>query len=887
MRKYLFIFISALLLTLRATAQVVTGVITDGSDGEPLTGARVYYADDKQVAATANIDGRYTIPFRKGKDLVFYMMGYDTQIITVTEAKKLNVKLKQAGGTEMKEVEVSKSKMKYSRKNNPAVDMMRKVIAAKSQSDLRQHDFLSYNKYEKMTMALNEFTPKVFEDDHFKRFPFLKDHVEICPETGKLILPITVDEKYSRQIYRRDPKKEKTIVIGKRSEGVTDLINTGDLINTMMEDCFADIDIYKDEVRMFQYPFTSPIATSNAISFYRYFIEDTLMVGNDKCYQIDFTPNNPQDFGFSGSLYVMADSTWRVKRAKIGIPSRSDVNFVESLDITQDFAQIPSGEQVVTDSKTIVQLKLVSWLQKFQVERVAKFSNWEFTLIPEQAFKFKGDVKEESSAEMRDNEFWEELRPVPLTQSESGLNVFLKKLQDIKGVKEIIWVAKAFIENFVETSIDPKHPSKVDIGPVNTMISHNFVEGLKLRASAQTTANLSPHWFAKGYLAYGFKDHRWKGQGELIYSFNRKDYLPREFPKNNLSFQFWYDVMAPTDKFVPTDKDNVFTSLKWTPVDHMSYVQRFQLLWDREWENGLSFKAQFRRDRTEAAGELYFQRMNTFDDGGLIDRSGDLAMAPLDHEVAQQQDLEVKYMHTSEFFVGLEYQPGATWANTKQRRIKTNYDSPVWGISHATGVKGLLGGEYNYNLTELTIYKRFWLKTWGKFDLSFRADCQWNQVPFPLLPQPSASLSYIRQDYNFSLIANQEFLNDRMAQLLLTWDLNGKIFNRIPLLKKLKWREWLGCNLLWGNLSDKNNPFLQKNLGNPDLFFAPGYGTGAAYAERGSIAHTMQTKRPYCELTFGIHNIFKLFQVEYVRRINYLDWGARKWGVRFTFRATF
>ena len=123
----------------------------------------------------------------------------------------------------------------------------------------------------------------------------------------------------------------------------------------------------------------------------------------------------------------------------------------------------------------------------------------------------------------------------------------------------MLWVAKAFIENFVETSVNPDKPSKVDIGPVNTMITHNFVDGLRLRASAQTTANFNKHLFLKGYIAYGFKDEKWKGMGEVAYSFNKKAYLPREFPVNNLTFNYSRDVMSPSDKFMPTDKDNVFT----------------------------------------------------------------------------------------------------------------------------------------------------------------------------------------------------------------------------------------------------------------------------------------------------------------------------------------
>lgn len=118
----------------------------------------------------------------------------------------------------------------------------------------------------------------------------------------------------------------------------------------------------------------------------------------------------------------------------------------------------------------------------------------------------------------------------------------------------------------------------------------------------------------------------------------------------------------------------------------------------------------------------------------------------------------------------------------------------------------MFGGEYNYNLTEVGIYKRFWFSSWGKIDMFLKGGAQWNKVPFPLLIMPAANLSYILQRETFNLVNNMEFLNDRYASFDISWDLNGKIFNRIPLLKKLKWREAIGFKMLYGHLMDKNNP---------------------------------------------------------------------------------
>lgn len=864
MKRQFSLFVLILLCVVQVSAQYISGTITDSKTGEILPFANVVLENGNSTRS--NESGKYSIPFRAGK-MRISMIGYSTKTIRVNSAGTYNVKLED-NSSAFGEATVTAKRGKYSRKNNPAVELMKKVIAAKKKSDLHQHEYFSVNKYSKLTFAFNEVTDKVFEEGSFKKLPFLKEHVETCNETGKLILPISVDETVTRKIYRKRPETEKTIIEGQRSTGLNDLFNTGDILNTILKDCFTDVDIYEDEVRLLQYPFASPISTKSAISFYRFFIEDTVMVDSMKCIRVDFTPNNPQDFGFSGSLFIPADSTYRVLKADMGIPRRSDVNFVESMRVIQQFEALPTGEQVLVKDNMLVQLKVANFLQKFQVKRTTEYSNFSFDVIPDKIFQFKGDKMEDINSRMRGEEFWAEHRADELTQSEDKMELLIKRLQQVKGFKYVLFVGKAFIENFVETSTNPKKPSKVDIGPVNTMISQNFVDGLRLRASAQTTANFNPHLFLKGYAAYGFKDHQWKGLGEVTYSFNKKAYLPREFPVNNLTFTYNRDVMAPSDKFLPTDKDNVFTSFKWTTVDHMMYYETFRVQWDREWHNGLRLNLQLRTEKDEPTAALFYQA--------------------LDGKGSPTQDSPYcrKQLRTNDFTAGIRYQPGVTWINTKQRRIAANNDAPIYSLSHTTGIYEERGQNHTYNFTEAGIYKRFWLASWGKMDFYLKGGAQWNKVPFPLLIMPAANLSYIIEDYTFNLIDNMEFLNDRYASLMYSWDMNGKILNRIPLIRKLKWREYIGCNVLWGTLTDKNNPFLAKNAGDSRLYYFPGH-----FREDGSFEYlstVMDKKKPYVEVIAGIHNIFKLFHVEYVRRLTYTERpDTDKWGIRFMFRVTF
>lgn len=854
--KYIRSFLLFLLLgcCISVSAQNIQGVVTDSLTNEPIPYLSVFY-EGKGVGSITDNDGNYKVETRKGwNKLTFSAVGYVTKVVNIIPGvtKNLNVRMRP-DDIMLDEVVVKPKREKYSRKNNPAVELMKKVIAHKKNNKLSENDYYQYNKYQKITMSLNDVTPEMLEKGMYKKMPFLKDQIELCEETNKFILPISVDETASQKIYRKHPKSEKTIIKGMSSTGVNELFATGDMLSTVLKDVFTDVNIYDNDIRLLQYPFISPISSSDAISFYKFYIMDTTFVDKDKCFHLTFVPNNSQDFGFTGHLYVLADSSYTVKKCTMNLPKKSGVNFVDNMDIIQEFEQLPNGEWVLKTDDMIVEMTLMKIMQGFQIRRTTRYSDYAFDELPQQLFKRKGAEIKEADAMMRGDDFWNQYRPVPLTQTESSMDMLVKRLEQMPGFKYVIFVLKAFIENFVETGTK-EHPSKVDIGPVNTMISNNYIDGLRLRMSAQTTANLNPHLFFKGYYAYGFKDHRSKYMGEVEYSFNKKEYLPREFPKNSITFSYQYDVMSPTDKFLKTDKDNVFVSFKTSTVDQMSYVRNIALKYENETQFGLKTTVEVKHSTDEPTGGLAYI---TNDD----------------------QKTLVPEIQTMEASLAFRYAPGETFVNTKQRRIPVSFDAPVFTLSHTAGFKGVLGGEYNYNLTEIGLYKRFWFSSWGKIDMFVKGGAQWNKVPFPLLIMPAANLSYILQRETFNLINNMEFLNDRYASLDVSWDLNGKIFNRIPLLKKLKWREAIGFKMLYGHLTDKNNPM--KHPGDSELFLFP-------TRDGRPTSFVMDPKTPYMECSVGIHNIFKILHIDYVRRLNYLDHpDANKWGVRFMVMMTF
>jgi putative outer membrane protein len=839
--KLFRIYILLLFLWLSAGARAqITGVVTDALTGDTIAYPSASYKGH-HMAVSGDAQGRFSIEHHEGWVLTISAVGYQSKEFTMKANSPLTMAVKLKPDTRtLKEVVVRTKRNRYSRKDNPAVELMKRVIAAKKKTDLSNHDFYQYNKYQKITLAVNDIQKADIDSGFFAKKQWLTDQMETSPYNHKLILPISVDETVTQHIYRKNPKSEKDIVLGQQSTGLNQLFETGDILNNVLKDVFTDVDLYDNQVRLLQYPFTSPIG-KDAIAFYRYYIEDTVYVDHDLCYHLQFLPNNQQDFGFRGELYILADSTLHLKRAELSIPKRSDVNFVENLSITQEYTQLSNGEWALSVDDMVVELKVTNFMSKALVVRTTRLSDYAFDELPKQLFKGKAATRREANAMMRDDSFWNQYRTVELTKSESEMDAFIRRVQQLKGFKYIIFGAKAFIENFVETG-GLNHPSKVDIGPVNTMFTSNFIDGFRTRISAQTTANLNKHWFFAGYYAHGWRSHKNYYNAEVTYSFNKKDYLPREFPKRTLTFSSTYDIMSPSDKFMGTDKDNVFTAFKWSKVDKMMFYNRQKITFEWETEWGLRTIVGLKTEANEAAGALYFP---------------------------------VGTLRTTEWSLNFQLAPGRTYVNTKQRRYPINMDAPVFSLGHTMGVK-FLGGDYRYNFTEASIYKRFWMNSWGKIDARVKAGAQWNKVPYPLLIMPAANLSYIMQDETFNMINNMEFLNDRYASLDVAWDLNGKILNRIPLLKKLKWREYIGVKTLWGKLTNRNNPTLLANAGDPMLWAFP----------MGS--YVMDAKRPYVELIAGVHNIFKILHVEFVHRCNYTHLPtAKRNGVRFMMRVTF
>ena len=830
-----------------------SGIVKDSITGEPLPFVSVYF-DGSTIGAMTDDNGTFTLQNNQGyTKLAAASLGYDTKFIDLKPGKKndnLEVLLKPTA-FEISEVVVKPKREKYTRKDNPAVELIKKVIAHKNDNRIEAKPEYQTEVYEKLSLSLDNFNPNLDKNKFLKKFKFIKNYLDTSEFNGKPILTVSVRENLSDFYYRKSPKAEKTIVRAKRMQGIDKTLDDGGGITSNLEEIFKSINIFDNNIPILLNRFVSPLSSTLATTYYHYYIMDTLDVGGDKCVDLAFVPANSESYGFTGRLYITLDGNYAVKKVLLNTPANINLNWVDKLRIEQEFKQMPDSTWVLDQENTFVNFYVVKGTQQLYAHQLRNYDNYNFNVQnADSVFGLLGALHVLPEATVQPDTFWIHNRPIPLKEKEDALKDLLGQLRKVPAFNAIIKTAEILITGYIPTANDKK-VTKFDFGPMNTTFSANHLEGFRMRVGGMTTANLNPYWFASGYLAYGTNDRKIKYNLKLTHSFTKKEYHEGENPVNNLSFIQEYDVYTPGQDFLFTSKDNIFVAWKvGEPVTKMQYIRKSVLQYEKEWLNGLTWKSWIMNQNNEAAGTLQYIKR---------DESGNL--------------YHIKDFTTSEIGTQLRFAPGERAYNGrsgKESVFNLSKDAPVFKLSHQLGIKGVLGGDYNYNHTEISAEKRIWLSSFGHIDAQVKAGKVWDKVPFPLLILPNTNQSITIQPEAFHMMNALEFVTDQYVSFNATYYLKGWILNRIPGIKWLRLREVLSFNMIYGGLTDKNNPTLT-----PGLFLLPD-GTQPL----GST--------PYMECSVGLENIFKILRIDYYRRLTYLDHpDIKKGGIRIALRFTF
>ena len=847
MKLFFRVFLLIQLVTLPLRAQyMVQGVVTDSLTKEPLPYTSVYLKGTTEGGMTDN-NGRFSFKtYRPEATLVISAVGYNEYVRLIHPAKssKFNIALSPATYA-LDEVVVKPKRERYKKKDNPAVEFVRKMIEHRDDYSPDERDFWKRDRYEKMTFAINNFDSLKQQKWLYRKFKFLTDYVDTSAVTGRPVLAISNRELLATDYYRKSPHSRKQWVTARRQAGVDEMLSQQGMEQAISV-TMTDVDLYENNITLFTNKFVSPLSSLGP-SFYKYYLMDTLQIGGETCADLAFTPFNSESFGFNGHLYVTLDSTYFVKRAVLNFPKKINLNFVDYMLLEQEFKRAEDGTRLLDHESITVEFKLTEGQDGIFARRVADYSNYTFapTAEADKVFTKPERIIEETEALARSESFWAENRPeAAISQQENSVDHLMAQLRSYPVYYWTEKVLSILFTGYIPTS---KEAPLFYIGPMNATISGNTLEGPRIRAGGMTTAWLNPHLFAKGYIAYGFKDERVKGLAELEYSFKKKKEYANEFPIHSLKLHYESDVNQYGQNYLYTSKDNVFLALKREKDDRIGYFKQAEMTYTNEFYSGFSFQLTARRRTDESSYLIPFLRK----EGNVY--------------------TPVKDFSTSAAELKLRYAPNEKFFQTQWNRFPVSLDAPVFTLSHTIAGKGILGSDYTYNHTEAGIQKRFWFSAFGYTDIILKAGKVWNKVPFPLLIMPNANLSYTIQPESYSLMNAMEFMNDEYFSWDVTYFLNGWLFNRIPLLKKLKWREVVSCRGLYGHLSDKNNPALSDGL-----FAFP-------------IANTQSMgKTPYVEAGIGIENILKVLRLDYVWRLTYRDApGIDKSGLRISLHMTF
>ena len=846
----LWLVFSLMYLWVQAQENMIRGIVYDDTTNEGLPFASLIYKGTT-IGTSTDMNGSFSLPVPEQEStLEVSYLGYTTQKIRIlpNSSRQLNIRLKPES-IALEEITIKPGKERYSKKNNPAVQFVRRMIDLRESNSPKNKDYYQYDQYEKMLVGLNEFEQKTKKDGKKGKFEFLNEFVDTL-ENGTTILPILEKEKIETVFYRKEPKSEKRIIKGQHSVGVDEMLSQ-DGVQQFLDEVFKDVDIFQNDIPLFLQRFVSPLSSIGP-SYYKYYLLDTLAIDNQLCADLGFVPFNSETFGFTGHLFVTLDSTYFVKKAILNVPKDINLNFVSEMNIEQTFQRTEDNIRLITKDDITVQFKLTENSKGMYARRLNKYTNHIFE-EPENAnhlhiFAQKQPIITLDNAHNRPESFWNEQRPQEaIRQNKKPLKEMMSELRSVPLFYYTEKAVAILFSGYVQTHKDVSK-SKFEVGPMNSSVGGNELEGFRVRTGGGTTPAFSKHLFLEGYTAYGVKDHKMKYDVAAEYSFNeRKQYL-KEFPRHSIRVEYMYDVNKLGEQYMYTGKDNFLLSIKRMKGLHATYQRQVEIGYIREHYNGISYGVNLRNRREYATEYAPFQR-----------KEAEGSITPTPHYNMSTMELKFRYGKNEKFY------------QSRNMRIPITFDAFIFNLSHVMAKKDFLGTAYDYHRTDIGFQKRFWFSAFGYLDAIVKAGKVWSEVPYPLLILPNANMSYTIQPETYTNMNPLEFINDEYASWDLTYYMNGNLLNRIPLIKKLRWREVFCFRGLLGNLTDKNNP--EKN--EEGLFLFP--------------QTTRQMKKtPYMEASAGIENIFNAVRIDYVWRLNYRNHpGIQKSGIRATIVLSF
>ena len=789
----------------------VSGIVLDNSN-QPIPYANIVFKGSN-TGVVSNEDGRFYIESPNNySELIVSFIGFPDKIVKLPKLVNFDFKVILTEGNTLKEVKIFAGKT--SKKSNPALDILRKIWERRRKNGLKMFKQYQYEKYEKVEFDMNTIDSAFMKSKIFKGMEFVFKNVDTSRVTGKTYLPIFINESLTDFYGDNENKRSKEILKANKNSG----LGSGNGVNMFIKDLYNDYDIYDNYLNLFDKSFTSPLSKTG-IDVYNYVLADTAVIDNKLCYNIVFYPRRKNELTFKGDFWVN-DTTFAIKKINMAITKSANINWVKEIYLEQEYEVLNDSVFLPTRDYMMSDFALRKKEESKGVygKRTTLYRNFKFNEKKPDKF-YKDEINYiDNAVYARSDDYWDENRFEKLNKDERKIYAMIDTLKTVKRFKQLYSLVSILGSGYIEI---PKW--HLDYGPIFSTVGFNEVEGWRLRAGGRTYFGPNDLWRIQGYTAYGFEDNKFKYGISGKWMIDKKNRIilsggnRRDVEQIGASLTSTNDVLGRS--YASSGLFTTGANGKLTSINLTTLAAEIEPIKNVTFQLGFSYRT------LESASDTF--KLDYFTDATLTNTKS---------KVTQ-----------SELNVQIEMTPKKkTIGYGVERR---DIDSPFSRIfiNYGQGFKGFINSDFDYQKIQLYYKQPVIIGAIGRSNFTIELGKTFGQVPLGLMSVVPGNQTLFIIDNTFSNLNFYEFVADQYATLQLEHNFQGKIFARIPYLRKLNLREIIGVRGVYGTVSDENIAINASGL----IYQAP--------------------EKPYWEYSAGIGNIFKVFRLDFAWRGNYRD----------------
>lgn len=795
--RYLIIAFLPVCLSFQGFPQVtkIRGKVTDATTKEPLSFVGIAFKGTS-IGTITDFKGEYFLESRNATDsLSFSFLGYITRTVKIKKFsyQEIDVEL-QPQSIELEGVVVVPGE-------NPAHPILRSIIKNKKKNNPFKLESYSYECYNKVEVDLNNVDEEMKKRKIFNQFQFVFDYVDTNAITGKSYLPIFISETLSDYYYQSSPKLEREVIKATKISGVNN-----ESVAQFTGKIYQEVNIYDDYITVFDQGLVSPIANAG-LFYYKYYLIDSTFIGNKWCYQISFKPRRKMEPTFTGDFWVN-DTTWAIVKANVRLADYVNLNFVNDIVASAEYKLLNDTLWFPNNVSLFIDFNLTDKTTGFFGHKTTAYNNVKINeRLPDELTSNPASIIVKDSALKQENNYWEEVRPFELTPKEANIYAMVDSVKQVPMYKTFIDIINMFVNYYYVVGY-------VEIGPYYKTYSFNEIEGNRFRISGRSSNKFSTKTMISGFAAYGDKDNRFKYGLGLLYMLNKN-------PRESVNLEYKKDIEQLGQSPYALTEDNIMTSLlRRNPNNKLTLVKELSGYYQKEWWNGFSNTLSLNYKTIYPTGYIPFNRDS---------------VPYLDKITTSSLTLNTRWLK-DEMFVTGEFE-----------RKSLGSDHPEINFEVTGAFKNVFGSQYSFAKFHFNYYHKVSLNPFGFSRIIIDAGKIFGKVPYPLLQLHEGNETYAYDRYAYNMMNYYEFASDQYASLIIEHHFQGFFLNRIPLMRRLKWREVATGKFLIGSISDKNMNVID---------FPTGLG---------------EVTKPYVEFGAGVENIFKVIRVDMMWRMTHLD----------------